>query len=165
MSTPPQESDDGQEPPEDGHDRPADGQERPAVDQELPDESWWQLFVHAVRGTGGDPTQGPLNRAIILLAVPMVLEMVMESVFAVVDIFFVISDDHVAVASAQLVEPFVLDVDVFYLKDFFQKIFQHQEQKDQASSRRRDAGDLRAPDKRNARRDIILRSTKIYIYR
>ena len=81
--------------------------------------------------------------------------------FFVVVVVFVMSDDHVAVASAQFGEPFVLDVDVFYLKDFFQKIFQHQEQKDQASSRRRDAGDLRAPDKRNARRDIILRSTKI----
>jgi hypothetical protein len=46
-------------------------------------ESWWDVIVHALRGTGGDPTQGPLNRAILLLAVPMVLEMVMESVSTV----------------------------------------------------------------------------------
>ncbi len=61
-------------------------------------ESWWQVFLHAVRGTGGDPTKGPLVRALTLLAVPMVLEMAMESIFAVVDIFFVsrLGDDAIA---------------------------------------------------------------------
>jgi len=49
----------------------------------------WASLVEAVRGSHQDYTSGSLNRAILLLAVPMVLEMVLESLFAVVDIFWV----------------------------------------------------------------------------
>jgi len=48
-------------------------------------ESLWE----AIRGSHQDYTTGSLNRAILLLAVPMVLEMVLESLFAVVDVFWV----------------------------------------------------------------------------
>ena len=49
----------------------------------------WPSLVEAVRGSHQDYTTGSLNRAILLLAVPMVLEMVLESLFGVVDIFWV----------------------------------------------------------------------------
>ena len=49
----------------------------------------WASLVEAVRGSHQDYTTGSLNRAILLLAVPMVLEMALESLFAVVNIFWV----------------------------------------------------------------------------
>lgn len=54
-----------------------------------PSEGFWPAVREALRGGHKDYTVGPIGRSIILLAIPMVLEMCMESVFAVVDIKWV----------------------------------------------------------------------------
>ena len=52
-------------------------------------QSLWSGVREALRGSHRDYTVGPIGRAILLLAIPMVLEMFMESLFAVVDIYWV----------------------------------------------------------------------------
>jgi len=49
----------------------------------------FSLIGNAIRGVEMDYTQGSLRKAIVMLAIPMILEMCMESVFALVDLFFV----------------------------------------------------------------------------
>lgn len=52
-------------------------------------KSYWSLFIDAIKGIEHDYTKGNINRAIFLLAIPMILELSLESVFAIVDMFFV----------------------------------------------------------------------------
>ena len=64
----------------------------------------WLLFREGVRGSSRDFTEGPVGPAIIVLAIPMVMEMCMESLFAVVDVFFVSQLGADAVATVGLTE-------------------------------------------------------------
>jgi putative MATE family efflux protein len=70
--------------------------------------SVWAAIREALAGAHGrDFTEGPIGRAIFILAVPMVLEMVMESIFAVVDVFVVAHLGAEAVATVGLTESFM----------------------------------------------------------
>ncbi|MEQ8243117.1 MATE family efflux transporter [Fulvivirga sp.] len=72
-----------------------------------PKRSLWKALNDAIRGTDADYTQIDLKKAIFLLAVPMILELVMESTFAVVDIYFVGKLGASAVATVGLTETYL----------------------------------------------------------
>lgn len=69
-----------------------------------PPPTLWSSVREALRGSHQDFTTGNLNRAILLLAIPMVMEMVLESLFAVVDVFWVGRLGADAIATVGLTE-------------------------------------------------------------
>jgi putative MATE family efflux protein len=75
-----------------------------ALDGTVPQPGLWPSIREALRGSHQDYTTGNLNRAILLLAIPMVLEMVLESLFAVVDVLWVGRLGANAVATVGLTE-------------------------------------------------------------
>ena len=72
--------------------------------QTEPKPSIWGTITEAIRGTRQDFTQISISRAIFLLAIPMVLEMFMESLFALVDVFWVSRLGANAVSTVGLTE-------------------------------------------------------------
>jgi len=67
-------------------------------------KKYLKLFVDAVRGKEEDFTKGSIDRAIVLLSIPMILEMLMESIFAIVDIYWVSQISLYAAATVGLTE-------------------------------------------------------------
>ena len=72
---------------------------------DAPEPGLWRTVRESLAGSHhGSYTDGSIDRAIVLLAIPMVLELVLESVFAVVDVFFVSRVGPDAIATVGLTE-------------------------------------------------------------
>ena len=67
-------------------------------------QRWSRVLRQAINGEEQEFTTGSIDRAIVLLSIPMILEMAMESMFAVVDAFFVARISTEAVATVGLTE-------------------------------------------------------------
>lgn len=71
---------------------------------EQPKGSVWSIVIQSLKGAEYDYTQGSIRKAVVLLAIPMMLELCLESVFAVVDMFFVSKLGPAAIATVGLTE-------------------------------------------------------------
>jgi len=83
-------------------------------ESERPSERWprtpWRVLRDALRGVPVDLTAAPVGKALVMLAVPMIMEMIMESIFAVVDVFWVSHLGARAVAAVGLTESMMMIV-------------------------------------------------------
>jgi putative MATE family efflux protein len=70
-------------------------------------ENIFKELLNAIKGVEADYTKISIKRAILLLAVPMILELIMESTFAIVDIFFIGKLGPSAVATVGLTETYL----------------------------------------------------------
>ena len=77
------------------------------VPNPLKRKSFWENLKDAIKGTEADYTTISIRKAIFLLAIPMILELVMESTFAVVDIYFVGKLGASAIATVGLTETYL----------------------------------------------------------
>jgi putative MATE family efflux protein len=73
-------------------------------------ERSWRLLRDALHGAPVDLTEAPVGKALVMLAVPMIAEMIMESVFAIVDVFWVAHLGATAVATVGLTESMMMIV-------------------------------------------------------
>jgi len=81
-----------------------------------PDLGVWGTVKLSLTGKELDFTTGPIGRAIILLSIPIVLEMVMESVFALTDAFFVSRLGTNAVATVGLTEAVIAVIGILVFR-------------------------------------------------
>jgi len=65
---------------------------------------YYNVVKQSLNGEEMDYTQGSIPKAVVLLAIPMILELSLESVFAVVDMFFVSKLGENAIATVGLTE-------------------------------------------------------------
>ena len=72
-----------------------------------PPNSIFRELLNAIKGVDADYTKISIKRAILLLAVPMMLELIMESTFAIVDIYFIGKLGPSAVATVGLTETYL----------------------------------------------------------
>jgi putative MATE family efflux protein len=77
---------------------------KPSPDELEPRPGFWGTLRDAMRGAPIDYTTAPVGRAVVMLAVPMVIEMAMESIFVVADVFWVAHLGADAVATVGLTE-------------------------------------------------------------
>ena len=72
--------------------------------------SFFSVLKQSLKGEEVDLTAISIKRAIVLLAIPMMLEMAMESVFALVDLYFVghLKDSSHAIQTVGLTESFLM---------------------------------------------------------